>query len=125
MFSRQSENAERDQSHADKLDYPTDTNHDASIAALARAQIALAKDADSTDKRQSAYNKRSHRISFWTAVGIGAYTVLTTVLVIFTIVQYGEIHRFNKRQLRLFSDQLGVMVGQFNAMQGNYQVDVP
>ena len=122
VFSRQSENAKEDPSHADKLDYPTDRNHEASIAALARAQIALAKDADAADKRQSSYNKRSHRISFWTAVGIGAYTILTTMIVIFTVAQYGEIHRFNKRQLRLFNDQLGVMQAQTNAMRGQLRM---
>src|ERR1700751_484261 len=84
VFSRQREDTEEGQAHSDKLDYPVQTDQEASIAALARAQIALAKDANAADKRQSSYNKRSHRISFWTAIGVGAYTVLTAAIVIFS-----------------------------------------
>jgi hypothetical protein len=107
--SRQREDTQRDHSHSDKLDYPTEANHETSIAALARAQIALAKDANAADKRQSSYNKRSHRISFWTAVGVGSYTVFTAVIVIFSIIQFGETHRFNKKQLRFLNAQLAEM----------------
>jgi hypothetical protein len=117
VFSRQREDAERDQSHADKLDYPADTNHETSIAALARAQIALAKDANAADKRQSSYNKRSRRISFWTAIGVGTYTVFTAVIVTFNVIQYGETHRFNKKQAGFFGDQIGVMRGQLDEMK--------
>jgi hypothetical protein len=122
IFSRQREDIEEGQAHSDKLDYPVQTDQEASIAALARAQIALAKDANAADKRQSSYNKRSHRISFWTAIGVGAYTVLTAAIVIFSVVQYGEIHRFNKKQRQFFADQIGMMQGQLAAMQGQANI---
>ena len=125
VFSRQREDAERDQSHADKLDYPSDTNQETSIATLARSHIAFAKDANAADKRQSSYNKRSHRISFWTAIGIVAYTVLTAAIVVFSIVQYGEIHRFNKKQRNFFADQIEIMRGQLNEMRNEQRPLAP
>lgn len=106
VFSRQREDAERDQSHADKLNYPSDANQETSIAALARAQIAAAKDNYAAAKDDAAHNKHSHRIGFWTAIGVGVYTVFTAVIVVFNIVQYGETHRFNKKQIRLTNAQL-------------------
>jgi len=117
VFSRQREDAKRDQSHADKLDYPADTNHETSISTLARAHIAFAKDANAADERKSSENKRSHRISFWTAIGVGTYTVFTAVIVAFNVIQYGETHRFNKRQAGFFGDQIGVMRGQLDEMK--------
>jgi hypothetical protein len=59
-FLRKRQNPQGDQSHSDKLDYPADTNHETSIAALTRAQIAFAKDQDSTNKNQTSYNKRTY-----------------------------------------------------------------
>jgi hypothetical protein len=108
VFSRQREDTERDQSHAEKLDYPSDADEEASIAAVARAQIAAAKDSYATAKDNAAHNERSRRISFWTPIGVGIYTVFTAVIVIFSIVQYGETHRFNKNQVRLMSSQFEV-----------------
>src|SRR6516162_528942 len=106
LFSRQRKNAEQDESHADKLDYPTNANLETSISTIARAQVATAKDADTTQKYQSAYNKRTFFLSLWAAVGVSVYTVLTLVIVIFSVVQYGESHRFNKRQSHFFNDQI-------------------
>jgi hypothetical protein len=111
VFSRQRENSKRDESHADKLDYPTDANQETSIAALARAQIALAKDTDAASKSESDYSKKAYRVNLWTAVGVGTYTVFTAVIVIFSIIQYGETHRFNKKQLRFLNAQLAEMRG--------------
>jgi hypothetical protein len=122
VFSRERQDSERDQSHADKLDYPTDTNHKTSIAALARAHVALAKDADSAEKYQSTYNKSSYRVSLWTAIGVSIYTVFTAVIVGFSIAQYGETHHFNKRQVRFFRDQLEVMRGQVDLARSELEL---
>jgi len=117
VFSRKREDSERDQSHSDKLNYPTDTNHETSIAALARSQIAFAKDYYAAQERDITDSRKTYKVGFWTAIGVGAYTVLTSVIVIFSVVQYGEIHRFNKRQLRFFTDQVSIMRGQLAEMQ--------
>jgi hypothetical protein len=117
LFSRQRKNAEQDESHADKLDYPTNANLETSISTIARAQVATAKDADTTQKYQSAYNKRTFFLSLWAAVGVSVYTVLTLVIVIFSVVQYGESHRFNKRQSHFFNDQIEIMRGQLDEMR--------
>jgi hypothetical protein len=119
VFSRQREDAKRDQSHADKLDYPSDANQETSIAALARSHIAFAKDYYSTRERDTAHSRKTYKVSFWTAVGVGTYTVFTFIIVIFSVVQYGENHRFNKRQLRFFNDQVGVMRGQLDEMRSD------
>jgi hypothetical protein len=108
-LSGQREDTETDQSHASKLDYPADANQQASITALARAHIALAKDIDTAEKRQSAHDKRTHSISFWTAIGVGTYTVITFILMIVTIIQYGQTRIFNKKQIRFLSGQLAEM----------------
>jgi hypothetical protein len=97
VFSRQRENTERNQSHADKLDYPSDTNQETSIAVLARSQVAFAKDYYATQERNSSSNRKTYKVSFWTAVWVSAYTVLTAAIVIFTIVQFGSNQRFNKK----------------------------
>jgi len=109
VFSRQPENAKRDQSHSDKVNYPAHTDQETSLAALARAQIAAAKDSYVAAKDNAAHNERSRRIGFWTAIGVGVYTVFTAVIVVFNIVQYGETHRFNKKQIRLTNAQLSEM----------------
>jgi hypothetical protein len=109
VFSRDRKDAQQDQSNSDKLDYPSDKNEKTSIAALARAHIAFAKDVDSTNKQQTAHSKKAYRVNFWTAIGVGAYTVFTAVIVVFSVVQYGETHRFNKKQLRFLNDQLTEM----------------
>jgi hypothetical protein len=112
VFSRQREDSKRDQSHADKLDYPSETNQETSISTLARAHLALAKDANSADKRQSSYNERIYRVSLWTAIGVGTYTVFTAVIVVFSVIQYGETHRFNRKQIHALSDQLDIMANE-------------
>src|SRR5271166_5683643 len=117
-FPRKRQDPEGNQTHADKLDYPSDTNQEASIAAIARAHIAHAKDADAARKFQSAHDTRTYRVNRRTAVGVGTYTFFTAVIVVFSIVQYGEIHRFNKKQRQFFADQIGIMRGQMAAMQG-------
>jgi hypothetical protein len=74
--------------HADKLDYPTQRDAETSIASLARAQIAAAKDRQTSDKQTSAYYERSHRVGFWTAIGVGIYTAITAVILGFAVMQY-------------------------------------
>jgi hypothetical protein len=119
IFSRQREDAERDQSHANELDYPSDTNQETSIAALARSHVAFAKDYYSTHERNAAYSKKIYKVNLWTALGIGAYTVFTAAIVMFSVIQYGEIHRFNKKQLRFFNDQVAIMRGQLDEMRAS------
>jgi hypothetical protein len=116
-FSRQREDAEAENSHADKLYYPATGDNETSMAALARAQIAAAKDRHSAYKDNTAYSKRAYRVSFWTLIGVYAYTVFTAAIVVFTVIQYGESHRFNKKQLRFFNDQVGIMRGQLEEMK--------
>jgi hypothetical protein len=117
IFSRERKDADTHHSHASKLNYPTETDQKTSIAALARAQIAVAKDSYTAVKDNAAYNERSHRIGFWTAVGVGVYTVFTAVIVVFSVVQYGETHRFNKKQRQFFADQVTIMRGQLDEMR--------
>jgi hypothetical protein len=117
VFSRQREDAKQDQSHTGKLDYPTETDQEASIAALARTQIAVAKDSHAAAKDNATHNERSRRIGFWTAIGVGVYTVFTAVIVVFSVVQYGDTHRFNKKQRQFFADQVGIMRGQLDEMR--------
>jgi hypothetical protein len=88
VLSRKRQNPQANQSHSDKLDYPSDTNHETSIAALARAHVAFAKDSDTADKHKSAYNKRTYRVNLWTAIGVCIYTVFTAVIVCFNVAQY-------------------------------------
>ena len=116
-FSGKRQDTETYDTHADKLDYPSKSDTKASIAALARAQIAAAKDRHANDKQAAAYNERSYRIGFWTAIGVSTYTVFTAIILIFTVVQYGETHRFNKTQKVIFSSQLNAMEGQLTEMQ--------
>jgi hypothetical protein len=62
-FSRERKGADTDQSQAGKLDYPTQADQDTSIAALARAQIAVAKDSYTAAKDSAAHNERSRRVA--------------------------------------------------------------
>jgi hypothetical protein len=105
---RKRQNPQGNQSHADRLDYPGGADKQTSIATLARAHIAFAKDASSADKRQSSHSERIYRINFWIAFWAFAYTIFTAAILVFSIVQYGETHRFNKKQKRFMNGQLEV-----------------
>lgn len=109
VLSRKSEDAQTSQSHADKLNYPADENQESSISALARAHVALAKDADTANKGQASRDTRAHRVSLWTAIGVGAYTVFTAAIVVLAVIQYGESHRFNRKQMGALNEQLAEM----------------
>jgi hypothetical protein len=115
--SRQREDSQANQTHADKLDYPSDAGHETSMAALARAHIALTKDKASADKDTSARDKKTYSVNLGTFIGVSAYTVITLVIMIITVVQFGSTQRFNKKQIRAMNGQLTVMSGQLNEME--------
>ena len=101
-FSRQREDAETDDSHADKLDYPTDADKKTSVAALARAQIALAKDKQAADHRADAHHKKTYTVSYWTAIGVAVYTGLTALITGASIWSASTATDSEHRQLRAY-----------------------
>jgi hypothetical protein len=115
--SRQREDSQASQTHADKLDYPSDAGHEASIAALARAHIALAKDKASADKDTSTRDKKIYSVNRGTFIGVSVYTVITSVIMIISVIQFGSSQRFNKKQIGGMNGQLAVMSGQLNEME--------
>jgi hypothetical protein len=120
-FSRQRQDSERNETHADKLDYPADGDYQSSISAAARALVAFAKDHQSRHEDDRAGNNRSFRINVGVFLGVSAYTVFTAVILIFTVAQYGEIHRFNKKQSAALSAQMELSRAQLRQLRADLQ----
>jgi hypothetical protein len=59
-----------------------------------------------------------------TFMGISAYTVITFVIMIFTVIQFGSSQRFNKKQIGAMSGQLSVMRGQLKQMTDSTHLDM-
>jgi len=108
---RQRRNTESGTQHNTSQQQPSRQNIDPGITVIAQAIEAPQRTQHRNHQEDAENSKRNYCLTVISTIVLGIYTAVTIGLFAFTVFQWGSIHRFNKRQLRMMNEQLAEMRG--------------